>query len=96
MISRDSVRCTDPECSGRAEPEQDGDYTYHECLECGYAFGFQRIETLVANPADHCSVGIPEDVRRAASRPMTKALTASQPLPLLTIGRRNAGAPPST
>lgn len=96
MISRDSVRCNDPACGGRAEPEQDGDHTYFECVECGYAFAFQRVETVAVNPEGRCSVGIPEDVRRAASQPMTNALAASRPLPLLSIGRRtNAGVVPS-
>lgn len=93
MISADSVPCSDPGCSGRAEPEQDGDHTYFECVKCGYCFAFQRLDTIAVNPDGACSVGIPEDVRRAASEPMTKALAASQP-PLLSIGRRNAGAPP--
>lgn len=87
-IKADSVPCADPGCRGRAEPEQDGDHLYFECEECGYAFGFTRSETLAAQPDDVCSVGISEDVRRAASRPMTNALAASQPQPLLSIGRR--------
>lgn len=87
MIKAESVRCADPECSGRAEPEQDGDHTYFECEECGYAFGFTRLETVAVQPDGACSVGVPEDLRRAASQPMTKALRASGP-PLLSIGRR--------
>jgi hypothetical protein len=90
VISSDSRPCSDPSCNGRAEPEQDGDHTYFECVDCGYCFGFQRVETVAVNRAGHCSVGIPEDVRRAASQPMTNALAASQP-PLLSIGRRHAG-----
>lgn len=89
MISADSRPCADPRCNGRAEPEQDGDHTYLECETCGYCFGFERAETVAVNSEGTCSVGIPEDVRRAASRPMTNALAASQP-PLLSIGRRHA------
>lgn len=85
-IKAETVRCADPQCSGRAEPEQDGDHTYFECEDCGYAFGFTRLSVSV-QPAGACSVGIPEDVRRAASQPMTNALAASGP-PLLSIGRR--------
>lgn len=88
-INAESVACKDPECRGRAEPEQDGDHTYVECVQCGYAFGFQRVSTPSLNPGNTCSVGIPEDVRRAASQPMTHALAASAP-PLLTIGRPHA------
>jgi len=93
--SADTVPCTDPRCRGRAEPEQDGDHTYFECDVCGYVFGFTRLETVAMNRDGHCAVGIPEDVRRAASQPMTNALAASQPLPLLSIGRRpDAPVPP--
>lgn len=95
MIKADSVPCADSQCRGRAEPEQDGDHTYFECLECGYAFGFTRSETVAVQPDGACSVGISEDVRRAASQPMTNAMAASQPLPLLSIGRRpNASVHP--
>jgi hypothetical protein len=88
-VSAESVPCADPGCRGRAEPEQDGDHTYLECETCGYAFGFARVETVAVNPDGACSVGIPEDVRRAASQPMTNALAATQP-PLLHIGRPDA------
>jgi hypothetical protein len=87
VINAESVPCTDPQCRGRAEPEQDGDHLYFECLTCGYAFGFTRSETVAVNPDGACAVGVPEDVRRAASQPMTNALRASGP-PLLSIGRR--------
>jgi len=87
VIKADSVPCTDPQCGGRAEPEQDGDHAYFECEECGYAFGFTRLETVAVNRDGACAVGVPEDVRRAASQPMTNALAASGP-PLLSIGRR--------
>lgn len=88
MLKADTVPCNDPGCRGRAEPEQDGDHTYFECLECGYAFGFTRLETVAVQRDGACAVGVPEDIRRAASLPMTNALAASQPLPLLSIGRR--------
>jgi tRNA(Ile2) C34 agmatinyltransferase TiaS len=87
VIKAESVRCADPQCGGRAEPEQDGDHLYFECTDCGYAFGFSRMETALQQSTGTCAVGIPEDVRRAASQPMTDALTASGP-PLLSIGRR--------
>lgn len=92
--SAESAPCADPQCNGRAEPEQDGDHTYMECAECGYAFGFTRVETVAVNPDGGCSVGVPEDVRRAASRPMTNALAATEP-PLLSIGRRPDGNHPA-
>lgn len=87
-LAAEAVPCTDPECGGQAEPEQDGDHAYYECLRCGYSFGFTRTETLALNPDGACSVGIPENLRRAASQPMTNALARSQP-PLLSIGRRD-------
>jgi hypothetical protein len=86
MINAESVPCADPECGGQAEPEQDGNYLYFECA-CGHTFGFTRSETVLVDPTGACAVGIPEDVRRAASQPMTNALRASGP-PLLSIGRR--------
>lgn len=88
MIKADSTPCADPGCRGRAEPEQGGDYTFFECETCGYAFGFTRTGNALANSNGACAVGVPEDIRRAASQPMTNALAASQPLPLLSIGRR--------
>jgi hypothetical protein len=95
MIAAESVPCADPQCRGRAEPEEDGDHTYFECLECSYAFGFTRTETVLAYRDGSCAVGVPEDIRRAASQPMTNALRASDPLPLLSIGRRpNAAVHP--
>lgn len=87
MNTAETVPCTDPGCGGQAEPEQDGDHIYYECLTCGYTFGFTRTENLLVQPGGACAVGVPEDVRRAASQPMTKALAASGP-PLLSIGRR--------
>lgn len=87
MIKVDSVPCADPQCRGRAEPEQDGDHTYFECEDCGYAFGFARTKTVAVNRDGACAVGVPEAVRRAASQPMTNALAAAGP-PLLSIGRR--------
>ncbi len=92
MLKAESVRCADPECSGRAEPEQDGDHGYFECVTCGYAFGFTRMSPALQS-AGACAVGVPEDVRRAASQPMTNAVAKSQPLPLLSIGR-NPNAQP--
>lgn len=83
--------CPDPECGGTAEPEQDGDHLYFECTRCGYAAGYHKAEqpTLAANQSGHCSVGVPEAVRRAASAAMDNALTAASTLgPLLQIGRR--------
>jgi hypothetical protein len=95
VIKAESVPCADPQCRGRAEPEQDGDHLYFECEDCGYAFGFTRSETVLAQPDGSCSVGVPEDIRRAASQPMTNALRDSSPLPLLSIGRRpNAAVHP--
>lgn len=72
------VACGDPDCDGLAEPEQDGDVTYHACRDCGYEFNYQRL----APNQSTCAAGLPEALRRA-----------SQPeLPLMQIGRRHADA----
>lgn len=87
-----SAVCPDPDCvdgQGRrslAEPETDGDTTYHACTTCGYTFGWQQAQPY---PGDNCAVGIPEAVRRAASPPQPGQAQPGPPqLPLLTIGRR--------
>lgn len=64
-------------CGLTAEPEQDGDVTYLACTDCGYEFGYQRVDTTEPS----CERGIPEHVRRQASTPVTS-------LPLLQIGKR--------
>lgn len=73
------------------EPEVDGEHRYWECEDCGYAWGYERIEQGVRIEGN-CSVGVPESVRRAASAPMEKAMAqeaAKQPVPIgLTIGKR--------
>lgn len=73
------------------EPEVDGDHRYWECEECGYAWGYERIEEGVRIEGN-CSIGVPESVRKAASAPMEAAL-AGQSAPGvtnlgLTIGKR--------
>lgn len=81
ILPRDRVlTCADPDCGGLAEPEQDGDMTYHACRDCGYEFNYQR----AAPTAGTCAAGIPEADRRSA---------IPNQLPLLQIGRRNADAP---
>ena len=98
---RDVARpCRNPDCTdehghhGIAEPEQDGDVRYHECTTCGYAFGYERIETLSVQVKSEgsCAVGVPEDLRRRASAAMERAVTAEGG-PLLTIGRRPDATP---
>ena len=83
-----SRRCADRGCSGTAEPEQDGDVTFHECQRCGYTFNFRRTPAEAAQDGDTCAVGVPESIRRDASAPMRAALAADQPAPLLSIGMR--------
>lgn len=53
-----SVPCALSGCDGRAEPERGGDHTYMECIECGYAFGFQRVNPHPANPVEVQSLQI--------------------------------------
>lgn len=73
------------------EPELDGDHRYWECDECGYSWGYERIEEGTRIEGN-CSIGVPESVRRQASAPMEQAIAAerqAQPVDLgLTIGRR--------
>lgn len=79
-----------PACRHPAEPEQDGDLTYHDCGTCGYIFGFTRITpTLSAENSNTCAVGVPEAIRRAASAPAEATLAGNRALPLLTIGMRS-------
>lgn len=88
MTTVEARRCADPECGGLAEPEQDGEHRYLECTCCGYAFGWERVETVAVNPEGGCSVGIPETIRRAASTAMENALARQGRPPLLQIGVR--------
>jgi hypothetical protein len=94
--------CGDPDCvgggKGTAEPEQDGDHKYWICQVCGFEFGWERLEsqTMAVSQDGSCSVGIPTEVRRAASGAHDRAaaqLDAEerrlQPVDLgLSIGRR--------
>lgn len=91
MNTAETRPCADPSCSGTAEPEQDGDHAYYVCDNCEYHFGYHRV-TVGLQMGDPCSVGIPETVRRAASRPMTDMRNA--PLPLMQIGRPRHGIHP--
>lgn len=94
----EAVACRFPDCADEAgnpsiaEPEQDGDLHYHHCPNCGNDFGWrhQPAQTVAANPAGACAVGIPEDLRRRASAGMENALR-QQP-PLLQLRRRDASA----
>ena len=84
------LRCQDEHgLHGVAEPEQDGEHRYHECTNCGYAFGWARVDVLSVQVKSEgsCAVGVPEDLRRRASAAMNAALAADAE-PLFTIGRR--------
>ena len=70
VIEEGLVPCRDPECDGIAEVEVDGDHRYYECMECGFAFGYQRISV---STDETCAIGVPEDLRRSASAPMEQA-----------------------
>jgi hypothetical protein len=83
------VPCLDPECAekgGMAEPESDGELRFYACTTCGYEGNYQ----MVRQSSDACSLGIPEEVRRAASfDPRQDRPSAGQPVFLgTTIGRR--------
>jgi len=70
--------CGDPECSGVAEPEQDGDCAYWACPECGYEFGYQLLGTGSKEDGS-CQIGVPESIRRAASAPAQRAFDEQTP-----------------
>lgn len=77
--------CTDSECAGIAEPEEDlaegGVLRYFVCRTCETEFGYELVRDEAA--AGSCSLGIPEGVRRAASlEPASKGVFIGQ------IGRR--------
>ena len=78
-ITEDLVPCRDPDCQGQAEEEVDGNVRYRVCLTCGFEFAYERVE--VAGDQEVCQIGIPEDLRRAASGPMEEAM-APKMLPL--------------
>lgn len=73
-----------PECGELTEPEQDGDHRYFDCQDCGVEFGYSRMETTVLDADGHsCSAGVPDEIRKAFSRP------PEPEKPLIQIGRRN-------
>lgn len=91
--------CIDPECAamgGMMEPDSDGDHQMMECRDCGYVGYYTKMPTSVlAEDADgNCSIGVPSEIRRAASSPLERAMEtmeAQNPKPVdlgLTIGRR--------
>jgi tRNA(Ile2) C34 agmatinyltransferase TiaS len=85
----ETVPCRDSSCPGRAEPDGDGELRFHVCPVCGYEFGYQRPETVEVK--DSCSLGVPVEVRKAASAPMGRVLAddaRQAALPVLQIGRR--------
>lgn len=90
------VYCVDPECldpatgvRSIAEPEQDGDHLFYECVTCGFAFGWEKKPQTVATEGS-CAIGVPEDIRRAASAGMDAAMTAglSPTEKPVTLGRK--------
>jgi rubredoxin len=70
------VPCRDPECAGLAEPDQDGEHIMYECQSCGYIFGYERLPspTGVDSSGGTCAIGVPEELRRAASQFAENAL----------------------
>lgn len=66
-----------PLCGAETEPERDGDFHYFECQneDCeveAFTWGFIKVQGPQIEGT--CSLGVPEDVRRAASAPMENAL----------------------
>lgn len=73
-LDEDLVPCRDPECTGQAEEEVDGDVRYRVCQACGFEFAYERIE--VGGEQGVCQIGVPEELRRAVSGPMEEAIAA--------------------
>lgn len=83
-VERGLVKCGDEDCPGPAEIEQDGEYRYYECVECGMAFGYHKV--AVPGADDNCAIGVPEDVRRAASGGRMDVEEAPTPAMIPSIG----------
>lgn len=77
---------TPDECerSEVVEPEIDGEHMYYECPDCGYAWGYQRVEGLSVE--GNCAIGVPEEVRREASAPMEQAMRKEQQKQPVSLG----------
>lgn len=76
-IRSQEVPCPDPDCGGMGEPDQDGDHLFYECKECGYQFGWDRVPQpahVGDGAGGSCQIGVPESVRRAASKHMEGAI----------------------
>lgn len=73
-------KLTCPNCGKDAEPEGTTDLRWWECTdpECGYEFGYARLP----QPDSSCQLGVPAQVRRAASVPQRPQVF------IPTIGRR--------
>lgn len=82
-MDSDQRPCADPECSGVAELERDGEHcTYWACSDCGFEFDYQ----LTDSEDPTCQIGVPEPVRRLASQAAQRVLDDGKPV--LQIGRR--------
>lgn len=58
----------------KAEPEQDGDFLYYTCPECGSSFGYRRIEP----DGPVCAAGLPLAAPRAGDSPVFLGQTISR------------------
>jgi hypothetical protein len=86
--SAEDVMCRDEECGGIAEVEVDGEHRYYVCEDCGFEFGYERVQMPTIGTGDNCAIQVPESIRRAASQGMDSALAAEAskaPVPL-TLG----------
>ncbi len=52
MATRNTFLCVRPGCRGRAETEYDDRQSFLECLECGYAYGFEPLNPDAADPVE--------------------------------------------
>lgn len=75
-----------PLCGAETEAEVDGDVSYYECQndDCetaGFSWGYERLEERTRIEGA-CALGVPESLRRAASRPAERELSKSSPVSL--------------
>jgi hypothetical protein len=86
IAEEDLVPCRDPDCDGLGEEEVDGNVRYRVCQSCGFEYAYERVE--IAGDQEVCAIGVPEELRRAASGPMEQAM-APKSIPLTVRNPRD-------
>ena len=76
VTEEDDQHCIYDDCPGVPESEMDGGYFYFSCPECGSEWGYRQLPSKVDD--ESCGIGVPVDVRRAASTPMEAAIAQEE------------------